>query len=93
MPTRLVEIKPLGTGWDWTMMAALIALIPAGVLWLGFQHAGRSLQDLTEAEGRVPGRGVRVATVPRGNLRFLDDLRQPKEGHDDRRQDGAARAA
>jgi len=43
--------------------------------------------------GRVPGRGVRVATVPRGNLRFLDDLRQPKEGHDDRRQDGAARAA
>ena len=51
------------------------------------------MQSTTIAVGRVPGRGVRVATVPRGNLRFLDDLRQPKEGHDDRRQDGAARAA
>ena len=55
-----------------------------------------ALKDITVGDvihGRVPGRGVRVATVPRGNLRFLDDLRQPKEGHDDRRQDGAARAA
>ena len=59
--------------------------------------APASQRPLTSARvtdlGRAPGRGVRVATVPRGNLRFLDDLRQPKEGHDDRRQDGAARAA